>query len=320
MADRAAIKQQIMSRIAAAPYPVRQGLLGMGYLLVPRRLPGLLPLVRTTLRDLPKISSGLLPGPEQALANPDGLCGLAGRIGVPDLLAGYAEGMFVMSHFGPLKWWRPCRRMVLFFDQARVEKTVKRLLRNKRFTVTFDRVFAEVVRACATPREGGTPLTWITPRIRTLFTKAHAAGHAHSVEVWEGDTLVGGAYGLAVGKVFYTESQFHNVRDASKVGFAVLNRHLQAWGFALNDGKHPTRYLADCGMVALSREEFEAINRVQARSEGRVGPWQVEESLAGDGWSPATDPGIGMADLLPGGPAEKLGIDELLGERRSPTW
>ena len=236
------------------PISLRQNILGAAYLLVPRRLPGLLPLTAVTLRDLPHIRRALLPDPQDALNDPDGLCGLAGRIAVPDLLIGYGRGMFVMSHIGPLKWWAPRHRMVLFFDQARIEKTTRRLLRTKRFRITFDRAFAEVMRACANPRAGATPLTWITPRVRALFERAHADGYAHSVEVWENDALVGGAYGLAVGDVFFTESQFHTVRDASKVGFAVLNRHLQSWGFALNDGKHPTRYLADCGMKPIIRD------------------------------------------------------------------
>jgi leucyl/phenylalanyl-tRNA--protein transferase len=306
--------------LARAPYPVRQTILGTGYLLVPRRLPGLLPLIAVTLHDLPRIGRALLPRPEDALSNPDGLCGLAGRIGVPELLNGYARGMFVMSHVGPLKWWAPRRRMVLFFDQARIEKTVRRLLRGQRFRITFDRAFADVIRACANPRVGGTPLTWITPRVMSLFEHAHAAGHAHSVEVWENDVLVGGAYGLAVGRVFFTESQFHTARDASKVGFAVLNRHLQHWGFALNDGKHPTRYLADSGMKPVMRSEFSALTTRYCAQPGRVGAWEVETGLLDDRWEPAQAEGIRMEQALPGGSACACSIDQLLSDQRSPTW
>src|SRR5262249_1144960 len=146
-----------------SPYPVRQSILGAAYLAVPRRLPGLLPLLAVTLRDLPHLRSALLPDPEKALANPDGLCALTGRIGVRELLIGYARGMFVMTHLGPPKWWAPRHRMVLFFDQSRIEKTTRRLLRSGRFGITFDRAFGQVIHACANPRRGGTPLTWITP-------------------------------------------------------------------------------------------------------------------------------------------------------------
>lgn len=314
------VKKWLLSRIADAPYAVRQTILGTAYLLAPRRLPGLIPLAATTLRDLPRIHGGLVPDLGAAAGNPDGLCGLAGRIDVRQLLEGYSRGMFVMSHLGPLKWWRPQRRMVLFFDRARIEKSVKRALKGRRFSITFDRAFGDVMRACASPRVGGAALTWITPQIMNLFEAAHEQGHAHSVEVWDGDTLVGGIYGLAVGKVFFTESQFHSVRDASKVGFAVLNRHLQAWGFVVNDGKHPTRYLSDSGMIAVSRVQFEHICEEWSHGDLMPGRWVVDEGLLNDKWAPETDPGLKMHDVLPNGSDCNLAIDELLGSHRSPTW
>lgn len=313
-------RRHLSGLIAGAPYPLRQGLLGVAYLLVPRRLPGLLPLVGVTLRDLPRLNRALVPDPEDALDSPDGLVGLAGRIGVNELMAGYKRGMFVMSHIGPLKWWAPRYRMVLFFDQARVEKTTRRLLRNKRFRVTFDEAFEAVMDACAQPRGGGTPLTWITPRIKVLFAEAHAKGHAHSVEVWQDDELVGGAYGLAVGNVFSTESQFHTARDASKVGFSVLNRHLQAWGFALNDGKHPTRYLADCGMQPVTRAEFTSLTMYHGGHGGRIGRWQVDPDLIDDKWDPAAAQGMRMDEAFPLESACRWSVEDLLSTHRSPTW
>jgi leucyl/phenylalanyl-tRNA--protein transferase len=310
----------ILDLIAKAPYPIRQGVLGSAYLLVPRRLPGLLPLAAVTMRDLPHIGRPLIPDPSLALDHPDGLCGLTGRIGVPELLTGYGRGMFVMSHTGPLKWWAPRHRMVLFFDHARIEKTTRRLLRAGRFRVTFDRAFGEVMRACASPRSGGTPLTWITRRVQALFEKAHTDGYAHSIEVWEDDVLAGGIYGLAVGRLFFTESQFHKVRDASKVGFAVLNRHLQAWGFALNDGKHPTRYLADCGMKPVTRSEFSRLCEVHSAARGRVGRWGVDPALTDDRWEPAEVLGLRMQDVLAGGSTCPWSVEELLSTQRSWTW
>jgi leucyl/phenylalanyl-tRNA---protein transferase len=310
----------LIDLIARTPYVVRQILLGSAYVLTPRRLPGLLPLARVTMRDLPRIAGPLVPRVAQALDDPDGLCGLAGRIDVPELLEGYARGMFVMSHNGPLKWWAPRHRMVLFFDQARIEKSARRALRSGRFRVTFDRAFDEVIAACASPRSSGVPLTWITPRVRALFEDAHSDGHAHSVEVWEGNVLVGGIYGLAVGRVFFTESQFHIVRDASKVGFAVLNRHLQRWGFVLNDGKHPTRYLADCGMRPVTRTEFSQLTETHCRTGGRIGSWDVDPDLLDDRWEPAQADGVRMDEVLPGGSHCAWSTDELLSTNRSSTW
>ena len=317
---KSSVRAGVLNALAAAPYPVRQAVLGSAYRLLPRRLPGLLPLLAMTARDLPRAGQALLPDPDNALDRPDGLCGLAGRIGVPELLAGYARGMFPMSHVGPLKWWSSGLRVVLFFDRARIDKTTRRLLRNQRFRITFDRAFSNVMEACATPRPGQTPLTWITPRIRALFNAAHADGHAHSVEVWQDDQLVGGVYGLAVGRVFFTESQFHTARDASKVGFAVLNRHLQAWGFALNDGKHPTRYLADVGMTPVTRAEFAALLETWCARPGKVGTWEVDPAFIDDGWAPAEAAGEKMADVMPAPSAYPWTMEELLTTHRSPTW
>ena len=317
MAD---LSRALVYLIAEAPYSVRQTVAGAAYLMVPRRLPGLLPLAAVTLRDLPYIGAALVPDPKRALARPDGLCGLAGRIGIEELLEGYRRGMFVMSHAGPLKWWAPQHRMVLFFDRARIEKTTRKLLRAGRFKITFDCAFAEVMNACAAPRPGGMPLTWITPRIRSLFQDAHDDGYAHSVEVWDGDTLVAGAYGLAVGRVFFTESQFHTIRDASKVGFGVLNRHLQAWGFAFNDGKHPTRYLADCGMMPVMRTEFSALTERYCRLPEPASQWRVDGDLLDDRWEPAAAAGTRMEQLLAGGSICAWSTEELLTTRRSCTW
>jgi leucyl/phenylalanyl-tRNA--protein transferase len=210
--------------------------------------------------------------------------------------------------------------MVLFFDQARVEKSARRLLNQHRFRISFDTAFAEVMRACAAPRPGRPPLTWITPRIQDLFLRAHHAGHAHSIEVWDGDRLVGGAYGLAVGRLFFTESQFHTVRDASKVSFAVLNRHLQSWGYVLNDGKHPTPFLADCGMVPITRGEFCRLAELYRHNRHKNGCWHIDPALLSGDWKPSEAPGVTMHDLLPNGSACKWTAAQLMGERRSNTW
>jgi leucyl/phenylalanyl-tRNA---protein transferase len=310
----------LLDLVAKAPYSVRQALLGTAYRLMPRRLSGLIPLTVATLRDLPRIREPIVPDPSMALDTPDGLCGLAGRIGVPEMLEGYRRGMFPMSHIGPLKWWAPRHRMVLFFDQARIEKGTRRLLRQGKFQVTFDRAFSEVMRACAQPRPGGTPLTWITPRITALLEEAHQLGHAHSVEVWQEGALAGGIFGLAVGRVFFTESQFHTVRDSSKVGFAVLNRHLQAWGFAFNDGQHPTRYLADCGMEPVTRAEFSLLTQHYGAQSGYVGRWDTDPALMDDKWQPEEAGGFRREHVLPHGSACPYSVDELLTTQRSCTW
>jgi leucyl/phenylalanyl-tRNA---protein transferase len=313
------VRAALADSLAKFPYPVRQTLLGTAYCLLPRRLPGLLPLLGVTLRDLVSRRDEL-PHPRNALDEPDGLLGIARLRGTADLIAGYRRGMFAFSHVGPLKWWAPRHRMVLFFERARVEKTVRRLLRNNKFQVTFDTAFDDVVRACAKPRPGATPLTWITPPVQALFARVHADGYAHSVEVWENGKLLGGAFGLAVGRVFFTESQFYIARDGSKVGFAVLNRHLQAWGFVCNDGKHATRFLADCGMVPVTRDEFCTITDKYGAGAGRPGAWAVEPALLDDKWQPAQDAGVRMSEVLPQGSQCPYSSEQLLGGNCPSTW
>ena len=199
-------------------------------------------------------------------------------------------------------------------------RRLRRLLRNQQLRVTFDSAFAEVVAACAAPRPGRPPLTWITPRVQQLFQDAHAAGHAHSVEVWRENELVGGVYGLAVGRAFFTESQFHTARDASKIGFAVLNRHLQAWDFAFNDGKHASQHLVASGARPITREEFTTACRKYAAEPGRVGRWQVEPTLLGADWEPASVCGTRMQDVLPQGSRCPWTAAQMLEEHRSNTW
>jgi len=320
MAISAGPRNRFLEIFSCAPYQVRQVMLGLGYSLVPRRIPNILPLAALFVRDLPRSFGPLLPHIHQARRRPDGLCGLAGRLDVAALLAGYRRGLFVMSHIGPLKWWAPRQRMVLFFDRARVEKNTRRLLRNRHFQVTFDQAFGDVMRACAAPRPGQPPLTWITPRVQSLFQEAHEQGHAHSVEVWQGDELVGGVYGLSTGWLFFTESQFHTTRDASKVGFAVLNRHLQAWGYAMNDCKHETRYLAGCGCRVVTRDEFTSVVGEYADLPGPIGPWQVDQNLLGGDWEPAAATGIGFRDLLPHGSALDSMTSGGWQAHRSNTW
>jgi leucyl/phenylalanyl-tRNA--protein transferase len=270
----------------------------VAYSLKPARISQIIPMLLVTLRDFPRVHKPLLPNSDAVFHESSGLCGLAGQLDIDTLAAGYANGMFVFSHLGYLKWWSPRTRAVLFFDKARVEKSTRRLLRSNRFEITIDKAFDTVMRECAAPRPGQTPLTWITPRTRALFNQAFVEGYAHSVEVWSEGVLVGGLFGISVGRVFFTESQFHNVRDASKVAFAILNRHLQYWGFALNDGKNPNRYLMDAGMICISRSELRDILEYQCALPPDSNAWKLNADLLNGDWEPEQAPGQKMSELL----------------------
>lgn len=238
-----------------------------------------------------------LPDRARALDFGEGLAGVFDRLTPDTVLAAYAKGLYPFAHVGPIKWWTPPQRSVLFFEDTHLEKNLRRLLRQNKYRVTFDRDFSGVVRACAEPRPGRYHLTWIRPVVIDCFTRLHRMGHAHSVEVWDADdNLVGGIYGLAVGKVFFTESQFFKARDASKVGFAVLNQHLQHWGFAVNDGKNETPHLRQTGFVNIPRVAFENIVDKHAATPFMVGPWSVDENLDVSTWIPSdAAPGDGHA-------------------------
>lgn len=271
------------------PSRLRTWLLGALWSLKPPRLYG----VPGTLALLCKYYAGFgprrgqLPDPRQALRHPDGLAGICTEMSVPTLKSAYAMGLYPFAHIGPQKWWAPEERMVLFIEDFHIERNLRRRLKLKEFSVTFDRDFGAVVRACAEPRPGRLPLTWIRDDIIEAYTRAHHAGVAHSVEVWDEDgNLVGGAYGLAIGHVFFTESQFSRQRDASKVGFATLNCHLQRWGFVLNDGKHLTGHLAQLGFTLIPRHSFNALLATACKERSREGAWEVDQSADIANWNP----------------------------------
>lgn len=265
--------------------------LGIAWSLKPPRtwgVPATFWMVASHYAGLRDVSEGV-PDPETALNNPDGLVGICHDMGVESLMAGYRAGLFPFSHIGPHKWWAPGMRMALRPRDFHMEKNLRRRLRNNHFTVTFDRAFVDVVRGCGEPRPGRPRLTWVTPDVVDAYVALHEAGHAHSVEVWDADgALAGGAYGVAAGQVFFTESQFTRQRDASKVGFAILNCHLQKWGFVLNDGKFHTNHLAQAGFQLMPRSQFNALLARHCPLKGKDGKWRVDNSLNVGNWDPKT--------------------------------
>lgn len=256
---------------------LRRWMLGSAYALVPKRI-GLLPrLLFLSVAHLiaPEAERERLPE-QPTYYSKRGLVGISNDLAVGSLLENYKRGYFPVSHLGAMKWWCPEERAVI--DPA--DTHVGRQLRQHRFRLSFDEDFASVMEACAQKRPGKVPLTWITPRIMEAYWDAHQAGHAHSVEVWdENDKLVGGLYGLAIGKVFFGESQFSAWEHMSKVALVGLHRHLAAWGYPLRDGKWMTPHLASFGFRAMPREEFQALLNQYINEPGRIGRWSVDPTL-----------------------------------------
>jgi leucyl/phenylalanyl-tRNA--protein transferase len=254
--------------------------LGLAWGLTPRRVAGVPGLLRLCGREL-LAPDYALPDPERALAQPPGLAGIAHDLALPKLIEAYRRGLFPLAHAGPLKWWSPPERALLFFRELHIAKRLRRQMRQGRYTVTFDRDFDAVIKACAGTRAGRWHLTWITPRIMRAYAEAFDAGFAHSFEVWnDKGALVGGGYGLAAGGAFATESQFSHEPNTSKIGFTVLNWHLAHWGFAFNDGKLMTPTCRDMGFREVPRAEYLGRLAQVARKPDRLGRWAVTADMS----------------------------------------
>lgn len=253
--------------------------LGAAWSLMPRRISGLPNLARLCLREM-LAPDYALPEPEQALDNPPGLAGIVHDLSLATLLAAYRRGLYPLAHIAPLKWWSPPQRSILSFPDFHISNNLARLMRQKRYSVTFDRDFDAVIAACAGRREGRWHLTWITPRIMRAYAEAFDAGYAHSFEVWnKAGELVAGGYGLAIGQSFTAESQFTREPNASRIGMAMLNWHLARWGYRYNDGKLIGPLWEAMGFANVPRREYLALLAGAIKAPGKSGRWQVETNL-----------------------------------------
>ena len=196
------------------------------------------------------------PPPEHALDDPNGLIALGGDLRPQRLINAYRQGIFPWYQDDqPLLWWCPDPRTVVTPDSLHVSRSMQKFLRKTDFQATFDQDFSAVIRACAAPRSYADD-TWITDDMQAAYIELHQRGIAHSVEVWQQAELVGGLYGIALGRVFFGESMFSRQTNASKTAFIHLIRQLGDWGFALIDCQMPTDHLFSLGAHAMSRRDF----------------------------------------------------------------
>ena len=253
--------------------------LGTAWSLMPGRISGLPNLARLCFHEL-LAPDYALPDPERALDNPPGLAGIVHDLSLPTLLAAYRRGLYPLAHIAPLKWWSPPQRSVLLFKDFHISNNLARLMRQERYSVTFDRDFEAVIAACAGQRQGRWPLTWITPRIMHVYAEAYDAGFAHSFEVWnKAGALVAGGYGMAIGGSFTAESQFTHESNASRVGMTVLTWHLARWGYRFNDGKLLGPLWANMGFHNMPRRDYLTLLAKAINAPGKPGRWQVETDL-----------------------------------------
>jgi leucyl/phenylalanyl-tRNA--protein transferase len=211
------------------------------------------------------------PPLEQALDEPEGLLAAGGDLSPARLMAAYRRGIFPWYSAGqPVLWWAPDPREVLEPAEFRCSRSLAKTLRNRGFEVTFDRDFADVVAACAARREHSTG-TWITPEMHAAYCELRLRGRAHSVEVRLDGQLVGGLYGVLLGRVFFGESMFSRERDASKVALAWLANRALVAGLQLIDCQLPTPHLRSLGSKPVSRHEFSArVARLTAEADAEV--------------------------------------------------
>jgi leucyl/phenylalanyl-tRNA--protein transferase len=221
------------------------------------------------------VEEPLFPPPDYA--DPSGLLAVGGDLSSERLLEAYRLGIFPWySDDQPILWWSPDPRLTLDIADFKISRSLGKTLRRGQFKVTFDRAFEEVIQACASvPREAQNG-TWITQEMQEAYINLHGLGYAHSVESWLGDKLVGGLYGVSLGKAFFGESMFHLQADASKVALASLVENLKRWEFQFIDAQMTTEHMLRLGAKELPRRVF--LKRLQSalRHPTKRGRWRIE--------------------------------------------
>lgn len=197
------------------------------------------------------------PPVEHALKEPNGLVAIGGDLSLSRLLAAYRLGIFPWFSDGePILWWSPDPRMVLFPDELKIANSLQKIIKKQKFEVRLNTAFREVMTACSSTLRPDQHGTWITWDIIDAYCRLHAAGYAISSEAWLEGKLVGGCYGVKIGRMFYGESMFHHVNDASKVAFVHLVSHLNSMQVGMIDCQMKTAHLARFGAREISRTEF----------------------------------------------------------------
>jgi leucyl/phenylalanyl-tRNA--protein transferase len=212
--------------------------------------------------------------PHPGLAEEDGLLAIGGDLSSDRLLLAYANGIFPWFSEGqPILWWSLNPRLVLFPDKLKISKSLKQSIRNKEFTVTFDENFEEVIRECAKVKRPGQMDTWIGSDMIDAYTKLHKEGFAHSVETKLNGQLVGGLYGVSLGRIFYGESMFFKVRDASKVALYYLVEKLKSWKFITIDAQQDTEHMRSLGAETITLKSFVQLLNKSSKHATLRGKW-----------------------------------------------
>jgi leucyl/phenylalanyl-tRNA--protein transferase len=214
--------------------------------------------------------------PPVHLATPEGLLAVGGDLSPERLLLAYQSGIFPWySDDEPILWWSPDPRLVLYPEELKISRSLSKTIRSGCFKATMDTGFARVIQACGRTRTRTGQGTWITPEMEKAYICLHRLGYAHSVEIWHEEVLVGGLYGVSLGRCFFGESMFSTMSDASKVALVVLRDHLQKKQFDFIDCQMPTDHLMRLGAKKIARDDFLSELRRSLLRPTLPGPWHL---------------------------------------------
>ncbi len=214
----------------------------------------------------------IFPYPE--LATPEGLLAVGGDLSIERLLLAYSNGIFPWyDKNSPVLWWSPDPRMVLYPDKFKVSKSLKQSIKSGKFTIKFDSDFKDIIKNCSVVSRKEQSETWITREMQDAYFELHKAGFAHSVGIYSDKELVGGLYGVSLGRMFFGESMFYKKSDASKVALYYLVERLIKWEFDLIDVQQNTQHLKRLGAELMPRKKFLEILKISLKSKTILGNW-----------------------------------------------
>ena len=210
----------------------------------------------------------VFPHPE--FSDPDGLLAVGGDLSLERLIAAYSQGIFPWyGQNSPILWWSPDPRLVLFPEESHIPKSLRRIINAKRFKVTVNQAFEEVINWCARVKRKGQCGTWLVPEMIEAYIRLHEQGYAHSFEAWQEDRLVGGLYGVSLGRAFFGESMFHLISNASKVALVYMVQYLREHSFHFLDCQQTTAHMLRFGAREISRDEFlQRLKKALLKDEG----------------------------------------------------
>lgn len=225
--------------------------------------------------------SSRLEFPPANLARSDGLLCIGGDLSTKRLLLAYKNGIFPwFSDEEPILWWSPNPRLILFPNQIHISKSLKKTIRKQRFTIKVNTAFEQTIMSCSKPRQENQAGTWLVEEMISAYIRLHEKGHAHSIEAWEGSSLVGGLYGICIGGSFFGESMFSHKADASKLSLVALARYLYSKNFDLIDCQVTTDHLLSMGATQIQRDLFLKIIGQSVKRKDMIVNWDSGKELS----------------------------------------